>query len=524
MKLPPQLASLLPVPPKEEVVLRRDTDVFAATMQPLMAILAGGALAHTAQGSLNEHPWSYNDIPGRQEAHSLNGEEISEAEGVQSALPVFSKAIMASSSLDEGIGHVISHQSDVPISSPPTAENATGRTEIPKEKPQAVMVEATARAGLDPERGDILAMRERSGPEQKRHTERQPKAEQAAGNTVDTASTISVCVPVVLPNLTPHAETPEREFAKANSQIAIYAPRSLGGEGRKFSGLQPAAGLQPAMTASATEADLKGFQKIAQKKAWSDESTDRATFHDTALAQGRTVADTPLRSSPHSPDIAEHRKRIVLPSVPQADFHGSRETASGVTAITKVAVVEKTPVQSVLPGTMVVHQPTSSSVSPAITSQRVEIAAGAQHTETSVMQVLQRMDAAAPADIIQLRADARHLNVGVSSDSLGWVEVKATAGPSGTVDAALHVETNASAHVLAAQSKEITEYVRDHSVQLGQLSVGVETGDGMGGNARSAQENARAENAVSLKSPMKERSGTEPDLPPEKVSFISIRA
>jgi hypothetical protein len=105
--------------------------------------------------------------------------------------------------------------------------------------------------------------------------------------------------------------------------------------------------------------------------------------------------------------------------------------------------------------------------------------------ETGAAQVLQRMDLAGSSDAVQLRADARRLDVGVSSGSLGWVEVRATTSASGRVDATLHVQNDASAQVLTSQSREISDYAREHSVQLGQVSVGVGTGDSAHGQSHS---------------------------------------
>jgi hypothetical protein len=98
-------------------------------------------------------------------------------------------------------------------------------------------------------------------------------------------------------------------------------------------------------------------------------------------------------------------------------------------------------------------------------------------SELNAAQMLQKMDMAASPGVMQLRADARRLDVGVSSSTLGWVEVRATTGPCGRIDATLQTQNDASAHVLAKQSTEISSYAREHSVQLGQVSVGVGTGE-----------------------------------------------
>ncbi len=105
--------------------------------------------------------------------------------------------------------------------------------------------------------------------------------------------------------------------------------------------------------------------------------------------------------------------------------------------------------------------------------------------EAGAAQVLERMDLGGSSGAVPLRSDARRLDVGVSSGTLGWVEVRATTSASGRVDATLHVQNDASAQVLTSQSRDISDYAREHSVQLGQVSVGVGTGDSAQGQSHS---------------------------------------
>jgi hypothetical protein len=145
--------------------------------------------------------------------------------------------------------------------------------------------------------------------------------------------------------------------------------------------------------------------------------------------------------------------------------------------------------------------------------------------EASVAQVLQRMDVATSSGAVQLRADARRLEVGVSSGSLGWVEVRATTGPSGRVDATLQAQNDASAHVLAGQSSEISSYAREHSVQLGQVSVGVGMGDRGQDESRSTHNGAQNGNATPAKEVVRPAANTEQAYyVADAVSLISVRA
>ena len=144
-------------------------------------------------------------------------------------------------------------------------------------------------------------------------------------------------------------------------------------------------------------------------------------------------------------------------------------------------------------------------------------------TETSVTQVLQKMDLAGPSGPVQLRMNARRLDVGVSSGALGWVEVRATTAASGRVDATVHVQNDASAQVLSNQSKEISDYAREHSVQLGEVSVGVSTGD----RARSQSGSTSTPDGNETRVRRSERSRADAeraDYAGEAVSLISVRA
>jgi hypothetical protein len=139
--------------------------------------------------------------------------------------------------------------------------------------------------------------------------------------------------------------------------------------------------------------------------------------------------------------------------------------------------------------------------------------------------MLQKMDMAASPGVIQLRADARRLDVGISSATLGWVEVRATTSPSGQIDATLQTQTVASAHVLASQSSEISNYAREHSVQLGQVSVGVGTGDSAQSESSSTHNGSRDEDAPPAGGAVRSPANTEQAYhATDAVSLISIRA
>ena len=141
-------------------------------------------------------------------------------------------------------------------------------------------------------------------------------------------------------------------------------------------------------------------------------------------------------------------------------------------------------------------------------------------------QVLQRLDAAVPAAPTRFHADARRLEVGVAAGSLGWLEVHATTGSSGRVDAMLHVQNDASAHVLAEHSAKIASFAHEHSVHLGQVSVGAGTGNGERRRDSQSTENGGRdrESAHHDEDGMPAESARQVYHAADRVTLISLRA
>jgi hypothetical protein len=170
----------------------------------------------------------------------------------------------------------------------------------------------------------------------------------------------------------------------------------------------------------------------------------------------------------------------------------------------------------------IAQHPTLPNVAPAMI-HAAEKSMAMHRPETSATQVLQKMDFAGPSAPVQLRMDARRLDVGVSSGALGWVEVRATTAASGRVDATVHVQNDASAQVLSNQSREISDYAREHSVQLGEVSVGVGTGDNAQGRSRSTD--TPDGNETRFRRPERPLADAEQThYAAEAVSLISVRA
>ena len=88
----------------------------------------------------------------------------------------------------------------------------------------------------------------------------------------------------------------------------------------------------------------------------------------------------------------------------------------------------------------------------------------------------------------------------------------------------MHVQNDASAQVLSNQSREISEYAREHSVQLGEVSVGVGTGDNAQGQSRSTDTPDGNENSSQKVRSGRWRMQSRPHYAAEAVSLISVRA
>jgi hypothetical protein len=242
-------------------------------------------------------------------------------------------------------------------------------------------------------------------------------------------------------------------------------------------------------------------------------------LHEKAISVTLPRPNQDILSGPAAPSKEDHETTAL-----QADAHASQEVGKTSSAGSKPVVAAETAIHPPLDLSPAQHSPLANTPDASTAMHRQEALTAAHRPQENTAQVLQRMDAAAPSGAVQLRADARHLDVGVSSSVLGWVEVRATASSSGRVDAALHVQTNSSAHMLTAQSKEIATYARDHSVELGQLSVGVGTGDSARGHSRSSMQDGVDKDDIAPVRRAMTLASNEAQQSTEKVSFISVRA
>jgi hypothetical protein len=206
----------------------------------------------------------------------------------------------------------------------------------------------------------------------------------------------------------------------------------------------------------------------------------------------------------------------------QADPRALKDAEKGIEIELKPEVKASATVLPT-PAATTMQPPALPNVAPA-TTYGAERAMPMHRPEASAAQVLQRMDFAGSSGAVQLRADARRLDVGVSSGALGLVEVSATTGPSGRVDATLHVQNDASVRLLTNQSREISDYAREHSVQLGQVSVGVGTGDSAQGQSHSTDTRAGNETRARATAVRPPAETEQTRYTTDATSLISVRA
>ncbi len=252
-----------------------------------------------------------------------------------------------------------------------------------------------------------------------------------------------------------------------------------------------------------------------------NEKTEHSTHEQLVpVIAGKASAGAGMPGSQdHHPEVATHAAFVNNASQLDTRIQKANERKSGAEQELQIAAIGS---RHVNPASITEHQAATHVPESAFHAPQRTI--DVHRPQVSGAQVLQRMDMAAPFGAIQLRAETRRLEVGVSSGALGWVEVRATSAASGRVDATLQVQNDSSAHVLASQSREIADYARDHSVFLGELSVGVGTGDGARGDSRSAQGEERNGNATQAREPRQQVNDELPYRPAEAVSFISVRA
>lgn len=285
----------------------------------------------------------------------------------------------------------------------------------------------------------------------------------APGKTVSTESTPAKLNKSVLPGRSSHLQTPL--LNPTSPATAVTA----GGEPPETIGKPTLPICSKPLTPSSDLASASGLghseKDIAAPGTWSPKAVLDA---DTA-----TPVPVPAGKQPAHPRSV-HAEENGDPAETMTLGHVGQDTARVAPSQSKTEVIRIEPVP---PGTNAnahVHIPATNGAPQIHEPGKI----GDQHRPQEIAsQVLEHMDSAPPADSTQLHVDKRRLEVGVAAGALGWVEVRATTGISGRVDATLHVQSDTSAHILAAQSSQIASFASQHSIQLGELSVNVGAGN-----------------------------------------------
>lgn len=522
MKLSPQPAGVsLPPSSKAAPAALLDKGAFAATMQDIMVPPSSPAVSAVMQspaGGLPQIAVRTKPVLLRQEMHASTGEEHIGTDDVPPQTSIVVTSVAAVPVPRDEMRYPVSPQLSVQVSSP-TEElselpismakvtNSTEETVLPQPLP-APREPSLAADFPASSRGEHKVGALTRGPTN--------PAIPHSPETLPAATTPAQCA---IPVSVPQPESPEQRFPEKNVQPAIHSLDKAGGSRRSVSVSRPE--MMAPTTASNSRSELLQVaqeEPLPKKPATAMKSPPSGPAHET------TIPDNFPRSKQDVlPGPGVHSKEGHETAAMQVDAHTSQETGKTSSAVTKPVVGAQPAIPPALDQSPVQRPPSGNTPDPSPAMHSPEVFSETHRAQANVAQVLQRMDTAAPSGVVQLRADARHLDVGVSSGVLGWVEVRATASSSGRVDAALHVQTSSSAHILTAQSKEIATYAREHSVELGQLSVGVGTGDSARGNPRSMQDAPHGEDTVPVKRALKTVSN-EPQQPAEKLSFISIRA
>jgi hypothetical protein len=519
MKLSPQLASMLPASlPAGAAPSVRGGGAFAPAMEALIARLSSQApVSAGIQGS----PGGQVKIPVSARAVMPQLTPLDLTEGNQS------KALIAA---DPDTPIPVAHEateSEIVSQSGPRrpmfpAENLEQQLPVPIAQNPVIH-----EASLKQSSAAVLEVHDVSGTgKSSREQHKADKMEPSDASNVATPDLVDTAVPLL------------QLFPQSVAAIAPQLRTLVAETGISKSSLQPSNGgfdtvikkragaavaLPMPVNFKATASTDKDFARATPDRPEPEEIVMPADDHPPAPMHETSVAGQPAGQNISS-GIAVHRPEPREITAWQNDQHSLKDAEKAVMIVAQSVAVEKAPVHASVATPQIQHQAAPNTPVPVVVTHRAQPLVEAHRVEASAAQVLQRMDTASPAAAVQLRVDARHLDVGVASGSLGWVEVRASVNPSGKVDAALHLETNASAHVVAAQSKEIADYARDHSVQLGQISVGVGTGDGSRGSSGSMQEPARNHHTAPLRRAVSDPASSETHGSAEKLSLISIRA
>jgi hypothetical protein len=220
-----------------------------------------------------------------------------------------------------------------------------------------------------------------------------------------------------------------------------------------------------------------------------------------AAAQGPVASATPTAAPPASPPAAvlpvatARPPTAALPGQPlQAQLPAQQAVASATSTQPAGALsTASAPRNKIESAASAIHlQPTDAalivtdrtaapiaSASGGVAPLRAaDVPSSGSALSVGIAHTFERLDTAGPGNVTNLRTDARNLEVGVQSGSLGWVEVRATSDAQGQISASLHAQSELAAQSLANHADQIVAYAQQHAVSVDQVTVGAHAGQG----------------------------------------------
>jgi hypothetical protein len=560
MKLRLQLAEMLPASPKPGADASHGDGAFSTAMEAMMASSVSGKpslvgtpiVLSAKQPPMGMHPetakpYQSVDIPAA-EIHAAN--QVSQLVAPFATMPQQQVEQKGLAQVQDSQGQSGQHpDAQAPLPSeqplPEEAKQSIDARALLLENSAVQRLHASPQSPAGATSPDATAIKSASShAKHKSETMPDEPTQPADGRAADALPVISQPIDVVLPIPTLQLNEPAPQ--PDGSPSASLKPSSRAASGHPPG--QDASGQAHVSAAALSHGDLRtppvatpgsltpGYLTLPQSPATAaskggkppesvpsnGKSENSTNAHLTAQPTGRARANVvvPPNQALHpqaapSTDTAETNAK-------QADIRAPKEAEKKAAPDVK-SKVRFNAADLLTPTPLAPQHQMSPNLSPAMTAG-AEKPIATHRPEAGAAQVLQKMDLGAPSGAVQLRSDARRLDVGVSSGSLGWVEVRATTSASGRVDATLHVQNDTSAQVLTSQSREISDYAREHSVQLGQVSVGVGTGDSAQGQSHSTDardgDGTRARGTAALPIADTEQTYHAADV----VSLISVRA
>ena len=547
MKLRLQLASRVSAPVKPGPTEAHGKSGFGATMQELMAMPLSGkpTLPRTAQAIVGTQSQVKNPASGR----TPEAGEDSTEEGREQYLPhgeaengkAQIRTIVAAVPNEQITlpGEPLQDQSvqqskTAPVSGKSSADQSVQDTILEKPSVQDAIIReqpqmVTERGELTRQPAGVVSHPsglDKNASSRARHEAGGAKGEggqPAAAGQLSNVPVVPQMAPVTLPMQQPETMPPPSAPKAEDARVPDASRRAFVPVVVSFGDLRGGSNLNSELvTVALPQPKIAPTSAKLTESARSETNADLSDAHPVPMRTGKADASTVAPPNPLLHTQAPSSEGLVA-NAKQIDTHAEKEIAKKVGSELGSEIPLDNHNHAISLPAATQHQAVANPAPQGVHGAQKTIEG--QRPQASAAQVLQRLDMAATPGAVQLRADARRLDVGVASGTLGWVEVRATTSASGRVDATLQVQSDSSAHVLASQSRAITDYAREHSAPLGELSVGVGTGGSARDESRSAHSDGHSGSDTQARKAMRPPTNDEHTYrPADTVSFISVRA